>query len=131
MNKKTAIAFFALAIIGFGAYYCYNHFLYKEARNIETEEASFVIKSSDLFKDYYSDAAKADSKYLNKTIKISGTVTEVSDSTLTLDKKIFCKMTQKADFNLLNKSISIKGRCIGYDDLFEQVKFDQCTNSNH
>ena len=130
MNKKIAIAFFILAIIGFGAYYSYNHFLYKEARNIKTEEASFTIKSSDLFKEYNTDLTKADAKYLNKTIEILGTVTEVSDSTLTLDKKIFCKMTQKADSNLLNKSISIKGRCIGYDDLFEQVKFDQC-NSNH
>lgn len=130
MNKKTVIAFFALAIIGFGAYYFYNHFLYKEARNISTEKASFTIKSSDFFKEYRANPTKADSKYLNKTIKISGIVTEVSDSTLTIDQKIFCQMTQKAASNLLNKSISIKGRCIGYDDLFEQVKFDQC-NSNH
>lgn len=129
MKKKTTLTIFIIAIIGLGAYYFYNHFLYKEARNIETEEASFSIKSSDFFKEYSSDPTKADSKYLNKTIEITGTVTEVSDSTITLDKKIFCQMTQKANPDLTNKSISIKGRCIGYDDLFEQVKFDQC-NSN-
>ena len=128
MNKKTIITFFILAIIGFGAYYFYSHFLYKEARNIETEKSSFSINSSDIIQEYISDATKADSKYLNKTIEIKGIVTEVSDSTLTLDKKIFCQMSKKATADLLSKSIIIKGRCIGYDDLFEQVKFDQCSN---
>jgi len=120
-----------VVIIGIGAYYFYNHFLYKEARNIETEKPFFTLNSSNLIKDYTSDATKADSKFLNKTIEIKGKVTEVSDSTLTLNEKIFCKMTHKANPDLLHKIISIKGRCIGYDDLFEQVKFDQCSHSNN
>lgn len=131
MNKKKAIAFSIVAIIGIGAYYFYSHFLYKEARNIETEKPSFSINSSELIKDYASDVTKADSKFLNKTIEIKGKVTEVSDSTLTLNEKIFCQMTQIANPDLLHKIISIKGRCIGYDDLFEQVKFDQCSHSNN
>lgn len=131
MNKKTIIVFSVVAIIGFGAYYFYNHFLYKEARKIENEKPSFVLNSLQIIKEYTSDAPQADSKFLNKTIEIKGNVTEVSDSTLTLDQKIFCKMSQKANSDLLNKKISIKGRCIGYDDLFEQVKFDQCSHSNN
>lgn len=128
MNKKTIITFSILAIVGFGAYYCYSHFLYKEARNIATEKPSFSINSSDLINEYSSDPTKADSKYLNKTIEIKGKVTEVSDSTLTIDQKIFCKMNGKANENLADKTITVKGRCIGYDDLFEQIKFDQCSN---
>ena len=105
--------------------------MYKEARKIENEKPSFVLNSLQIIKEYTSDAPQADSKFLNKTIEIKGNVTEVSDSTLTLDQKIFCKMSQKANSDLLNKKISIKGRCIGYDDLFEQVKFDQCSHSNN
>lgn len=128
MNKKTIITFSFLAIIGFGAYYFYTNFLYKEARNIETEKPSYSINTSNLIKEYATDITKADSKYLNKTIAIKGKVTEVSDSVFTLDNKIFCQMTVKANPALLNKLVTIKGRCIGYDDLFEQVKFDQCSN---
>jgi len=128
VTKKIIISFFILALIGCGAYYFYNHFLYKEARNIKSEKPSYSINSSDLIAQYKSDVAKADSKYLNKTIEIKGTVTEISDSTLTVDKSIFCKMTTQASPKLLGTTISLKGRCIGYDDLFEQVKFDQCTN---
>ena len=81
-----------------------------------------------MINEYSSDPAKADSKYLNKTIEIKGKVTEVSDSTLTIDQKIFCKMNGKANTDLADKTIIVKGRCIGYDDLFEEVKFDQCSN---
>ena len=30
------------------------------------------------------------------------------------------------DDELLNNDVTIKGRCIGYDDLLEELKMDQC-----
>ena len=88
----------------------------------------FSFSALNLSNQYKTDTSKADSKYLNKTMEIEGKVTEVTDSTLVLDRKIFCKMNEKMTPNFMNKQVNIKGRCIGYDDLFEVVKFDQCNN---
>nr|WP_294934808.1 hypothetical protein [uncultured Flavobacterium sp.] len=116
-----------LLVISFGSYYLYNYVLYKEGRNIHEEKPAYSVSASDFIEEYFAEVLKAESKYLNKTISIEGNVTEVSDSTLVLDSKIFCQMDEKVNRNSLNKRLTIKGRCIGYDDLFEVVKFDQCS----
>jgi hypothetical protein len=124
---KPSIKIIAIVFaISFGSYYLYNNFLYKKARNINEEKPLFSFSALNLSNQYKTDTSKADSKYLNKTMEIEGKVTEVTDSTLVLDRKIFCKMNEKMTPNFMNKQVNIKGRCIGYDDLFEVVKFDQC-----
>jgi len=40
---------------------------------------------------------------------------------------VFCGLDSLTGSNQLNKTITIKGRCIGYDELFGEVKLDQCT----
>lgn len=130
MKKKYAWLISALLLLGFSSFYIYNNVLYKDLRNIQNEKPAFSISTSDLANDYLSNSSKADLKYLNKTIEIEGKVTEALDSTLTLDHKVFCKMNQIADPNSINKKIKIKGRCIGFDDLFGLIKLDQCNNNN-
>lgn len=127
MNKKKVLIFSIVVLFCAVAFYTYNNILYKEARNIQEEKAVFVTPSN-LVSDYIANASNADLKYLNKTIEIRGKVTEVTDSSLVVENKVFCKMNGKVNINLMNKQVSIKGRCIGYDDLFGQVKFDQCGN---
>ncbi|WNH07871.1 hypothetical protein [Thalassobellus suaedae] len=67
-------------------------------------------------------------KYLNKTIEINGSITEKNSDNLTIDDRVFCQLlnnTQNIPEN--NSPIIVKGRVIGYDDLLELVKLDQCT----
>jgi uncharacterized protein YxeA len=126
MKKTSIIMIVILLVISCVSYYLYNCVLYKEERNIQNEKPEFSVTASDLDHDFVENALKAYSKYSNKTMEIEGKVTEVTDSTLVLDRKIFCKMNEKMTPNFMNKQVNIKGRCIGYDDLFEVVKFDQC-----
>lgn len=127
MNKKRLLIFGIILLFGFGSFYVYNNVLYKESRNIEEEDSLFILTSSDLIKEYKLDLSKSDEKYLNKTIEIEGKITEISDSTITLDSTIFCGFDKKIGQENLNKKVRIKGRCIGFDEMFNEVKFDQCT----
>lgn len=127
MNKTRIKILIFLLVISFGPYYIYQNILYKDARNIANEKSILTITAENLEKEYAENPSQADSKYLNKTIEIEGIVSEVTDSTMVIDKKVFCKMNKKVKKTLINKQINIKGRCIGYDDLFELVKFDQCS----
>ena len=114
-------------MISFGPYYIYQNVLYKDARDINNEKSALTISAQNLEKEYAANPSQADAKYLNKTIEVQGIVSEVTDSTMVVDKKVFCKMNGEVKKTLINKQINIKGRCIGYDDLFELVKFDQCS----
>lgn len=124
MKKKYLIL--GVIVLLFGGFYFYNNVLYKDARNIETEQSSFMLSSKKMVDEYKADIASADSKYLNKTIEIEGNVTEVSDSNLVLDSVVFCSLDKKTNLTV-NKNVRIKGRCIGFDEMFNEVKFDQCT----
>jgi len=120
--RKLLILIIAVLVIVFG----YNY-LYKDHRDIKTEQAEFLLSTNELSSAFSLDAIVSEKKYLNKTIEVSGTVTEISEDGLTLDDKIYCQFD---DFLVikpkLNALLKIKGRVIGYDDLLEQVKLDQC-----
>ncbi|MDL2145463.1 hypothetical protein QQY79_23310 [Flavobacterium tructae] len=126
-RKRIAFAIAAsLVLISTGLYFYYG-FLFKEARNIESEIPEFSITTTKLLDDYNSNTEKADSLYLNKTIEITGKVTKETDSVVILENNIFCLFTKKAKDKLLNNKVTIKGKCIGFDELFQEVKLDQCT----
>jgi hypothetical protein len=101
-----------------------------EARNIASEMPDYSIKATELLKDYNADPKKADSLYLNKTIEVTGKVTKETDSVIILENNIFCLFTKKVNNRLINNEVTVKGKCIGYDELFEEVKLDQCTITN-
>jgi len=125
MRKKTAIGIVVVILaIGVAGVYSY---LYKPQRNIGTEEASYTLAAKDLAADYKKDAVAADARYLNKTIQIKGTITQVADSLVTLDSLITCGFDGLPPARKALETVMVKGRCIGYDELFGEVKLDQCT----
>jgi hypothetical protein len=131
MNKRKITILIVLLLVSFGPYYIYQNIIYKDARDINNEKSIVTISAKNLENHYAKNALQADSKYLNKTIEIEGTATEVTDSSMVIDGKVFCKMNEIVKTNLANKTINIKGRCIGFDDLFGVVKLDQCSIQQH
>ncbi|UUF14707.1 MULTISPECIES: OB-fold putative lipoprotein [Flavobacterium] len=127
MNKRKITILIVLLLVSFGPYYIYQNIIYKDARDINNEKSILTISAKKLENHYAKNALQADSKYLNKTIEIEGTATEVTDSSMVIDGKVFCKMNEIVKTNFTNKPINIKGRCIGFDDLFGVVKLDQCS----
>lgn len=126
-RKKIAFAIAALLIIISAGIYFYYGFLFKEARNIQSEMPDYTISATKLLEDYNADPKKADQLYLNKTIEITGIVTKETDSVLILENTVFCLFSQKVKSALINNKVTVKGKCIGYDELFQEVKIDQCT----
>lgn len=120
------IIFFIIGVLLIGAAIGY-FYLYQDHRNISQEEASFELSAQNLADEFKNDAVSANTKYLNQTIEVKGIVKEVTDSTLLLESGVFCSLNEKANESLNGKEITIKGRCIGFDELFGEVKLDQCS----
>lgn len=126
-KNKIILGLVILMLLVSGGSYLYYGVLFKTSRNIESEEPIFTISAERLIQDYKTNQKKADSKYLNKTIAIEGIVSSETDSTLVLHNTVFCLFSQPQKNKLTKKNVVIKGKCIGYDELFEEVKLDQCT----
>ena len=121
MKKRNLIIAFLVIVAGAYAGYKY---LYKNHRNIEQEVASVTVKAPELVSMFTAGDTK---NILNKTIIISGTITEMDSQSVILDDMVHCVFEKYPENFQLQDKVSIKGRCIGFDDLFELAKLDQCS----
>ncbi len=126
-NKTLRIGIIALILAALILVFGYNY-IYQDHRNIESEQAAFSISAHDISIEFSQNLQASEEKYLNKTVEVYGVVSELNDNDLTLNDNAFCAFSAPITSSLeMNSEIRIKGRCIGYDDLLEQVKLDQCT----
>ncbi|WP_370478223.1 OB-fold protein [Tamlana flava] len=126
MKKWLILVVFIIAGISIYAYLNKNH------RDIASEASSFNLSSEKLIAEFSINPIDSEQKYLNKTIEVSGLMTNLNPDNLTLNDKVFCQFSNEIRQTPSNNSqIIIKGRFIGYDDLLEEIKLDQCTIINN
>ncbi|MFB1027888.1 MAG: hypothetical protein QMC27_08085 [Flavobacteriaceae bacterium] len=122
MKKKILLFVFTLCLFFLG----YNY-LFPDHRTINQEEALFNVEASILFDEFIDNSKQAEYKYLNQTITVSGVITSFNTENIMINNKIFCKFDNIVNKININDSIVVKGRCIGYDELLEEIKLDQCS----
>ncbi len=132
MSKKVKIigVLFVIAlIIGFSVF---NYVFHGGARDLATEDAAFTVTSNDIIAEFAANVPAATKKYSDKAIAVSGIVTAVSDSIVTIDNTIICNF-KSPDTTIKNEqTITIKGRLVGFDDLMGELKLDECSiNKNN
>ena len=128
MKKKIGII--SIVILAFIAL-AYNY-VYQDHRDIENEKAEFTLSTKTLINEFLVNPNKSEKEYLNKVIEVTGVVTEINNNNnITLDNKVFCQLDNSNNSNIkIGQAIAIKGRIIGYDDLLEEIKLDQCYLKN-
>ncbi|WP_405352030.1 hypothetical protein [Nonlabens sp. Asnod3-H03] len=125
MIKKLLFGFL---LIGFIAIIGYNY-LYQDHVDVEQSKSSASFTSQVLIELFTDQDLQNDQRALDQIIEVKGKVTNVEKNTIILDEQIFIEMV--ADQKLKeNQLIIIKGRCLGYDELLEEVKIDQAILSN-
>ncbi len=123
--KLITLAIIIFAFIGF-------NYVFKDHRNINKEAPEFKLNAEDLTTEFQINPEKSETKYLNKTISVSGVISEIDKSGVTISNQVFCVFDDKAKLEIKhNQNINIKGRFIGYDDLLEIIKLDQCSIINN
>lgn len=118
------LAFIVAAII-------YNYTFNTKHRNIAEEKANVIIASDKLQHQFFTNEALATSKFLDKVIETSGIITSIEDKGVILNGKLQVIFNSEEIPDVKKEQqITIKGRCLGYDELLEIVKIDQATIIN-
>lgn len=120
--KKFAFILIIVIIIFIIGY----NYIYQDHRNIEKEKPAFVMDAKILAEQFEIDPATSEKKYLNQTLEVKGVVTAVNENTITLNNKVFCQFSEVISGLKVDNIVKTKGRFIGYDDLLEEIKLDQC-----
>ncbi|MED5316151.1 MAG: hypothetical protein VX744_00235 [Candidatus Neomarinimicrobiota bacterium] len=65
------------------------------------------------------------SELLNQIVKVNGNVTGIDSLLVILDHQVICAPDLSAGLvPSIGESITVKGRCIGYDDLLKELRLD-------
>lgn len=121
--KKILIALIVLLLACFIGY----KYVYQSHRDIQSEDAAFTMEAKVFASEFSQNQEEASKKYLNQTVVVTGQITEVEDEGITVSEAIYAALNATNSNSLkTGDQIKLKGRCIGYDELLEVVRLDQC-----
>ncbi|WP_191858305.1 OB-fold protein [Hanstruepera ponticola] len=121
--RKWSIIISILILLGVFGY----NYLYQDHRDIQTEKSIYKVSSQNLIEEFQINSDDSESKYLDKTITVFGYISHVDVHSVVIDNVVFCQFEERLNPKLKeSNNITIKGRFLGYDDLLEEIKLDQC-----
>tara|TARA_R110002050_G_scaffold244253_1_gene380808 strand:+ start:1313 stop:1708 length:396 start_codon:yes stop_codon:yes gene_type:complete len=131
MKKSRVIATMLLSILlaaGVFVYYQFN----KPHRDFSAEEAAYTLGAEELVKAYQQDPSLSDSLYVDQLVAVSGEISEIKENALLLSPGIYLSLdsTQSIEALSVGQQISLIGRVLSYDPLFEEVKMDNARIQN-
>jgi hypothetical protein len=128
-KKIIILILIILSIIILGL--IYNYTFNSKHRDIAKEEASITLSSKELYSQFQKNELLATTNYLDKVIEIQGEITSIDEKEIVISNQIQVNLNVQEMNKVINKTlITIKGRCVGYDELLEMVKIDQATIIN-
>lgn len=127
-NLKILVTLVIVVIIIFFSvrYYAYNG----GKRDIQSEDAAFSVLSKEIVTEFIANIDASNKKYLEKPVAVSGIITSVNGKEVILDRSVNCNFLSNTTSLKINQKVTIKGRVVGYDDLLEELKLDQCSLSD-
>jgi hypothetical protein len=122
---RVLIGVFIILLFAFAMY----NYIYKGHRDVSSEKPSFVITVIDLENAFLENEVTANEKYLDQTIAINGKVTDVDvvNNIVILEGKVSAKCNVPIVNVKVDNTVKLKGRFIGFDDLLEEYRMDECT----
>jgi hypothetical protein len=119
--KKLLWIVLAIVVLG-GSYAAYQ--FYKPHRDIVGEKAKHELGAADLVAKYMDDEQSANAVYLDQVVAITGIVSESDASHVKLESGVYCNGNFSEASLKEGDKVSVKGRVVGYDELFEEVTLD-------
>ncbi|PRX57912.1 OB-fold protein [Flagellimonas meridianipacifica] len=132
-KKRISIILSGVLIVVVFAFLALNY-MYKPHRNIAEERAISSLSAIEIHEKFTNPNTSLEN-LADKIVEVNGSITEIEQvHTIFIDNKV------QVDFDTLQQvkgvfdngsNITIKGRCVGFDDLLEIVKIDQAILINN
>ena len=124
LSKKSKVILSILVIIAISVFVIYKYTM-RPPTKIEDRTVDFTGTSEQLLTKIQENV----DAWQDKVVIISGIATAKDANGVTLSENIYCQFKDgptKIGLRLGIQKITVKGRVIGYDDLLEELKLDQC-----
>ena len=124
LKNKWWLLLIVLVIGGFSAY----KYAYKPHATTESLEVSFQGNAS----NFLTKVSSNSKEWLNKAVLLEGKVTSVDAEGIVLNDQVYCQFKEGDKISAKESDvITVKGVVIGYDDLLEELKINNCILKNN
>lgn len=122
--KKRSKVWLLIGLLGVIGIYVVYKIVYKPHKTIEERELVFSGTTEEFSKQVKSNI----SNWQNKVVELTGEISSKDELGFTLNENTYCQLSTTSALSNVNENnqIKIKGRVIGYDDLLDEIKLDQC-----
>lgn len=122
-SKKNKLWYAFSIVVLLGLFLAYST-IYKSHHQIEKLDLTFIGTAGN-FEDAIQESPD---DFVNAIVKLNGKISNVDPNGVILSQSIFCQFRDTESLTELkpNTEITLKGRYIGYDDLLDEIKLDQC-----
>ena len=132
-RRYIIIATLIVTLLGIATFLGYSY-MYAPHRDIAKEKAIAVLSATAL-QEKFANSTSGNGNWTNEVIEVHGWISNVEqETTIIVDNRVLVDLTPQEQHLARTLSpgtkISIKGRCVGYDDLLEIVKIDQAVLLN-
>ncbi len=125
MNKKKIILYiFVIGLLSAVSIWYYAFVYSKNNHRDAAKEKGLVVNAPNLAEEYNNNEQNANAKYLDKTLEVTGVVTEVGknqDGNVTVALKtndimttVFCTLKDSVARVKPEQTVIVKGICIGF-----------------
>ncbi|MBT4779363.1 hypothetical protein N9R11_03075 [Polaribacter sp.] len=94
----------------------------KPPASIESRQVAFTGTAAEFSPKVQENA----NEWLNNIVVLEGVLTSKDENGITLNNRIYCQFSTRQKIVVAEQTLQIKGRFIGYDDLLNELKLDQC-----
>jgi len=119
---KYAVLIILIIAVGYGI----KSYVYKPHEDLTKRKADLEIKAQQLIENLNNQPESFIKKYHHQTLLVSGQITKIDSSWLILNQKILFKFNQDIINKLeIDDNLKVKARFLGYDELLDEINFDQ------
>tara|TARA_Y100000590_G_scaffold327452_1_gene371770 strand:+ start:271 stop:666 length:396 start_codon:yes stop_codon:yes gene_type:complete len=97
--------------------------------NYFSEEPVAILEADSLFKRFQNNAVN---NLLNEVVQINGKVTGFDPPFIILNNNLICSPETGVKLPVvLGDSVTVKGRCVSFDDLLSELRIDHVSIVHH
>jgi hypothetical protein len=127
LSGRKPLVYAALVLAGaalFFAVYEYN----RPASDRTMESSAVTLSARELHSGFLGGDSLQSAEWLNQIVEVTGEVQSAKGATVMLVPGVVCTFEESPDRShcLEGSEVTLKGRVLGFDDLFNEVRMDFC-----
>lgn len=127
LSGRKPLVYAALVLAGaalFFAVYEYN----RPASDRTMESSAVTLSARELHSGFLGGDSLQSAQWLNRIVEVTGEVQSAKGATVMLVPGVVCTFEESPDRSqcLEGSEVTLKGRVLGFDDLFNEVRMDFC-----